>query len=85
MRRTQLYLEDELWQILHNQATRQQTSVSELVRQALRERYLGSLSERKKAMMAFVGIWEDRDDLPATETYIRNLRKGSRLSRLGIK
>jgi hypothetical protein len=37
---------------------------------------------RKAAMMAAVGIWKDRTDLPDTETYIRNLRKGTRLQRL---
>jgi hypothetical protein len=40
------------------------------------------LEERRKAMMAIVGIWKDRTDLPDTETYIRNLRDGTRLERL---
>jgi hypothetical protein len=33
-------------------------------------------------MMAAVGLWKDRTDLPDTETYIRNLRGGTRLQRL---
>jgi hypothetical protein len=41
-----------------------------------------NLEERRAAMMAIVGIWKDRTDLPDTETYIRNLRNGSRLERL---
>jgi hypothetical protein len=40
------------------------------------------LEERKAAMMAIVGLWKDRTDLPGTETYIRNLRGGTRLKRL---
>lgn len=32
--------------------------------------------------MGIVGLWKDRTDLPDTETYIRNLRKGSRLTKL---
>jgi hypothetical protein len=40
------------------------------------------LEKRKAAMMAAVGIWKDRTDLPDTETYVRNLRKGTRLARL---
>jgi methyl coenzyme M reductase subunit C-like uncharacterized protein (methanogenesis marker protein 7) len=41
------------------------------------------LEERRAAMMAIVGLWKDRTDLPDTETYIRNLRKSShRLERL---
>jgi hypothetical protein len=35
-------------------------------------------------MMAAVGLWKDRTDLLDTETYVRNLRKGTRLKRLGI-
>jgi hypothetical protein len=40
------------------------------------------LEERRAAMMAIVGLWKDRTDLPDTETYVRNLRKGTRLARL---
>lgn len=40
------------------------------------------LEDRKTAMMGIVGIWTDRTDLPDTETYIRNLRGGTRLARL---
>lgn len=40
------------------------------------------LEERRTAMMAIVGLWKDRTDLPDTETYIRNLRGGDRLERL---
>ncbi len=40
------------------------------------------VEERRAAMMGIVGLWKDRTDLPDTETYIRNLRKGTRLARL---
>jgi hypothetical protein len=40
------------------------------------------LEERRAAMMGIVGLWKDRTDLPDTETYVRNLRKGRRLERL---
>ena len=40
------------------------------------------LEGRRTAMMGIVGLWADRTDLPDTETYIRNLRKGTRLARL---
>jgi len=84
MRRTQLYLDEELWTALHEHALREKTSVSDLVRKAARERYLYTPEQRRADMMAAVGIWKDRTDLPDTETYVRNLRKGSRLKRLGI-
>jgi hypothetical protein len=40
------------------------------------------LEKRKAALMAVVGLWKDRTDLPDTETYIRNPRNGFRLKRL---
>ncbi len=42
----------------------------------------GQIEERKAAMMGIVGLWADRTDLPDTETYVRNLRSGTRLQRL---
>ena len=85
MRRTQLYLDDDLWNALHVSARKQGSTISELVRQAVRERYLGKLDERRNAMRNFVGIRADRADLPDTAKYVRSLRRGSRLERLGKK
>ncbi len=81
MRRTQLYLEDDLWTTLHAKALLEGATVSELVRVALRERYLGNLEERKQAMLGIIGLWKDRDDLEDTETMVRRLRGGTRLKR----
>jgi len=83
MKRTQLYLDDDLWDALHVRARSQGTTISELVRQAARERYLGDLDERKKAMQAVVGIWKDRPEFSDPEKYVRRLRRGRRLERLG--
>ncbi len=82
MKRTQLYLDDDLWNALHVRARQSRTTVSELVRQAARERYLGSSDTRTKAMQAVVGIWKDRKDMASTEAYVRGLRRGTRLKRL---
>jgi hypothetical protein len=85
MKRTQLDLDDDLWSALHAQAILDRTSISELVRRAARERYMGNLEERRAAMMGIVGLWKDRTDIGDTETYIRNLRDDDRLERLGIE
>jgi hypothetical protein len=82
VKRTQLYLDDDLWNALHVRARQSRTTVSELVRQAARERYLGSVDARAKAMQAVVGIWKDRKDMAGTEAYVRGLRRGTRLKRL---
>jgi Ribbon-helix-helix protein, copG family len=82
VRRTQLYLDEDLWTALRLRSRQEGTTVSELVRQAVRERYLGKSEERKRAMQAFVGIRKDRSDMADPESYIRELRRGSRLERL---
>jgi hypothetical protein len=82
MRRTQLYLDDDLSNALHARARTTGTSISELVRQAVREKYFSKLEERKKAMADFVGIRKDRAEFADPEGYVRNLRRGSRLDRL---
>ncbi|MCH7977854.1 MAG: ribbon-helix-helix protein, CopG family [Acidobacteria bacterium] len=85
MKRTQLYLDEDIWKALQIQAHQTRTSISELVRRAVRDKYLGSSANRRKAMQAWVGIWKDRKDLPSTEAYVRQLRKGGRRRRrLGI-
>lgn len=83
MRRTQLYLDDDVWGVVHERAKSEGTTVSDLVRQAVRERYLGNHEERRKAMLAFIGIRKDAPDRGPTDVYIRQLRRGSRLDRLG--
>jgi Ribbon-helix-helix protein, copG family len=82
MRRTQLYLEDELWKALHVRARQSKSTVSEIVRQALREKYLGDTAGRKQALLSAVGLWKDRTDIRDASAYVRRLRKGSRLKRL---
>ena len=82
MKRTQLYLEESIWKLLEIHARQSGTSISELVRQALRDKYGISPETRREAMQAVVGMWKDRADLPKTETYIRQLRRGGRLRRI---
>ena len=82
MRRTQLYLDDHLWNALHACARDRKTTVSELVREAVRERYLGSRDERRKAMQEFVGIRKKRSGPLDAVEYVRSLRRGDSLDRL---
>ena len=82
VKRTQLCLEDDVWTLLHVKAQQDRTTVSGLVRAAIREKYLSNTSERKKAMLAAVGLWRDRRDLPAAQTYVRRLRNDARLRRI---
>ena len=82
MRRTQLYLDDHLWNALHARARNQKTTVSELVRAAVRERYFGKQEGRIKAMQDFVGIRKQRSEPSDALEYVRNLRQSDRFKRL---
>jgi len=82
MHRTQLYLDEELWHALRLAARHQGLTVSELVRRAAREKYLGGVAGRHEAMLGWIGTWRDRPDLDDTQTHLRSLRRGQRLDRL---
>ena len=79
MRRTQLYLDEQLWDALHILSANMNTTVSELVREAVRERYLGDVNKRREAMQAVVGLRTGRAEIEDTESYVRELRRGTRL------
>ncbi len=82
MHRTQLYLDEHLWNALHARAKSGKTSISELVRVAVRDRYMGKRDEQAKAMQEFVGIRKSRSEAVDAVEYIRSLRRGDRLERL---
>jgi hypothetical protein len=82
VRRTQLYLDDQLWGALHAHARREKTTISELVRQAVRERYLGDREQRAAAMQRFVGSRKSGAPRASSVQEVRRLRKGTRLDRL---
>lgn len=82
MRRTQLYLDEGLWSVLHREARSRKTTVSDLVRQAARDRYMRGAQERAQAMRAIVGIWKDRPEFADSAAYVRELRRDDRLKRL---
>jgi hypothetical protein len=82
MKRTQLYLDEDLWSALRSRARREGTTISGLVRQATRERYLGGREERGQAMRAVIGMWKDRPEFANSIEYVRNLRQDDRLERL---
>ncbi len=82
MRRTQLYLDDDLWNALHARARSQKTTISELVRASVREHYFGVSDQRAKAMQDFIGIRKDSPEAQDAAAYVRTLRRGHRLDTL---
>lgn len=82
MKRTQLYLNKDMWRILHVHARQRGRSISDLVREAIREKYGSSPTRRRQAMQGLVGLWKNRKGLPSSDKYVRQLRKGNRLRRI---
>jgi len=82
MKRTQLYLEEDVWKVLQILSRQSGASISDLVRQAVRERYVGGKANRQQVLMSVVGLWRNRKDLPNTDSYVRGLRQGKRLERV---
>lgn len=79
MRRTQLYLEQQLWDVLQVQARLTGTTMSDLVREAVRDRYVGTAARRHEVFQAFAGSRKERAEFADSEKYVRNLRRGTRL------
>jgi len=85
VRRTQLYLEEDVWKTLQIRSRQSGTTISALVREAVRGRYMNQPAERGQAMEALAGLRKDRPEFANAEEYVRRLRRGSRLERLARK
>lgn len=85
MKRTQLYLDEEMARTLAALSRQKGVTVSELVRESVQETYM-SKKEIDKASLArqLSGVWRSRSDLEKIDHTVRRLRKGTRLKRLGL-
>jgi hypothetical protein len=51
--------------------------MSELVRKAIRDAYIGASGDRKAALTGIVGLWKNRDHIGDTREYVRKLRRAT--------
>ncbi len=85
MKRTQLYLDEEMARTLAVLSRQKKKTVSELVREGVREKYMVRRAIDKVALAKTLGgIWADRKDLKSIDRIIRKLRKDTRLKRFGL-
>jgi len=85
MKRTQLYLDDDLAKILSTVSRQRGTTISELVRECIREKFGAKESVDKASLVRqLAGIWKNRKDVVSPQEYVRRLRKDSRRERLKI-
>ena len=86
MKRTQLYIEDDVFKMLRRVGKERAVSISELVRAAVKKVYaLDKPDNADMILKESAGIWKDRKDIASSEEYVRQMRKDTRKKRLGIK
>jgi len=79
MKRTQIYLDDELLNVLKMQSKLKNKRMSNIIRETLREKFLKK-KKRVSLLSNAAGIWKDRKF--DVEKHVRSLRKGKRMSKL---
>ena len=85
MKRTQLYLDEEMARTLAALSRQKETTVSELVRESVQEKYMSKKEvDRVSLARQLSGIWRSTKDLAEIDETVRRLRKGKRLRRLGL-
>lgn len=85
MKRTQLYLDEEMARTLAALSRQKGTTISELVRESVQEKYMSKRDMDKVSLARQLsGIWRSRKDLDEIDQTVRRLRKGKRLKRLGL-
>jgi metal-responsive CopG/Arc/MetJ family transcriptional regulator len=85
MKRTQLYLDEKLASILDAVSRQRRTTISELVRECIREKF-GAKQEVDRVSLSrqIAGIWRNRHEVSNTAEYVRMLRRDSRRKRLKL-
>lgn len=85
MKRTQLYLDEDMARTLAALSRQKGATISQLVRESVLEKYM-SRKEIDKVSLArqLGGIWAGRKDLQDIDRALRKLRRGKRLKRFGL-
>lgn len=58
MRRMQIYLDEEVYEVLRTESKARKTTISNLIRQALQERYAPG-HKKDELLDGLYGIWKD--------------------------
>jgi negative regulator of replication initiation len=77
LKRTQIYLDEEIYKYLVEESKKTGKSISELIREKLRKEINENAQRLIENIRKTSGIWKNRNF--DTENYIRNLRKGNRI------
>ena len=73
-----MFLDDKMLETLRSLAQQRSTTVSQIVREAVMRFIEGGAKPGVEGLGATGGLWAVRTDLPSTEAYVRDLRRGTR-------
>jgi len=73
MRRTQIYLDEEIYAYLKRESSLRKKTISELIREALKEKITNRRKRILKALNEAKGLWKDREINPSE--FVRNIRE----------
>lgn len=73
MKRTQIYIDDNTYKYLRKESEAKHVTVSEVIRQSIRERMNRKVQRVLKAADRAFGLWRKRDF--DVEKHIRDMRK----------
>lgn len=77
MRRTQIYLDDDLYALLEGEKKRTKRSISEIIRSTLKQQLKKDRHSMIKTMEKAAGAWPETGTSP--EEYVRTIRKDRQL------
>ena len=79
MKRTQIYLDEEIYKYLKEESKKTGKSISELIREKLKKEINQNKENLLKTIRETAGIWSYQTE--DVGNYIRNMRKGKRVDR----
>lgn len=77
MRRTQIYLDEEIYAYLKRESKLRKKTISELIREAIKEKIQNRKNKMLSALKEVAGIWKDRGINP--EEFIKTVREDRHL------
>jgi len=73
MKRTQIYIEDNIFSFLEKESKIVHRSISEIIRESIKEKYQHKHNVLLKRLNSVYGIWKNKN--MDVDKYIKNLRK----------
>ncbi len=73
MKRTQIYIDDDIFSFLEKESKTVHRSISEIIRESIKEKYQYQSNVLIKRMNAVFGIWKKKN--LDVNKYIRTMRK----------